>query len=30
MRHYLEKLIAGETLSSQETHDIMTGITRDA
>ena len=30
MKKYLEKLIAGDTLSSQETHDIMIGITRDA
>ena len=30
MKKYLEKLIAGDTLSSQETHDIMIGITHDA
>ncbi len=30
MKHYLEKLIAGETLTSKETHDIMIGITQNA
>lgn len=29
MKQYLEKLIAGETLTSNETHDIMINITRD-
>ena len=30
MKQYLEKLIAGESLSSNETHDIMINITREA
>lgn len=30
MKQYLEKLIAGETLTSNETHDIMINITREA
>ena len=30
MRQYLQRLIAGETLSRQDTHDILLGITRQA
>ena len=30
MRQYLQRLIAGETLSRQETHNILVGITQEA
>ena len=30
MKQYLQRLIAGETLSRQDTHDILLGITREA
>ena len=30
MKQYLQRLIAGETLSRQDTHDILLGITRQA
>ena len=30
MKQYLQRLIAGETLSRQDTHNIMVGITREA
>ena len=30
MKRYLKRLIAGETLSRQDTHNIMVGITREA
>lgn len=30
MKHYLQRLIAGETLSRQDTHDILVGITCEA
>ena len=30
MRQYLQRLIAGETLSQHETHNILVGITREA
>ena len=29
MKQYLQRLIAGETLSRQDTHDILVGITRE-
>ncbi len=30
MKQYLQRLIAGETLSRQDTHDILVGITRES
>ena len=29
MKQYLQRLIAGETLSRQDTHNILVGITRE-